>query len=177
MEIGLLILRLTLGSLMAAHGAQKLFGWFGGHGIEGTGGWLASLGFRPARSMALLVGISEFGGGMLVAVGLLTPLGVAAIIGVMIVAVATVHWANGFFNTNGGFELNYLVVGSALALALIGPGRLSIDHALGWNLNGLNWAMGALALASIASSAVLVGRRSQRQASARKEKEERRLAA
>ncbi|HEX2241470.1 MAG TPA: DoxX family protein [Actinomycetota bacterium] len=172
MEIGLLVLRLVLGSVMIAHGAQKLFGWFGGYGIAGTGGWLASMGFRPARGQAVLVGLSEFGGGLLLALGLLTPLGAAAVIGVMIVAIATVHWTNGFFNTSGGYEFNYLILGTALALALMGPGKLSVDHALGLGLNGLNWGTGALALALIGSSVTLASRRPQPQPAAAETAEE-----
>src|SRR5688572_19050958 len=106
MEIGLLLIRLVIGGTIAAHGAQKLFGWFGGYGIAGTGGWLESMGFRPGKLQAAVSGLSEFGGGLLLATGLLTPLGAAAIAGVMLVAIGSVHIANGFFNGAGGYEFN-----------------------------------------------------------------------
>lgn len=95
MEAGLLLIRVMLGGIMAAHGAQKLFGWFGGHGIPGTAGWLESMGLRPARLYAAVNGLAEFGGGALLVLGLLTPLGAAAVAGVMFVAITTVHWKNG----------------------------------------------------------------------------------
>jgi putative oxidoreductase len=107
MEAGLLLIRVVLGGIMAAHGSQKLFGWFGGPGLAGTEGWLESMGFKPARLHAVVVGLAEFGGGALLALGLLTPLGAAAIAGVMFVAIATVHWSNGFFNGSGGYEFNH----------------------------------------------------------------------
>jgi putative oxidoreductase len=98
MEAGLLLIRVAVGAIMTAHGAQKLFRWFGGHGIVGTSGWLEPMGFRPARLHAAVVGLAEFGGGALLALGLFTPLGAAAVAGVMFVAIATIHWSNGFFN-------------------------------------------------------------------------------
>jgi len=146
MEAGLLLLRVVLGGIMAVHGAQKLFGWFGGHGISGTAGWLEMMGLRPARAQAAMNGIAEFGGGALLALGLLTPLGAAAIAGVLIVAIATVHWKNGFFNSAGGYEFNLLIIAAALALAFTGPGTISIDHLAGWNLAGPGWGLAALAV-------------------------------
>src|SRR4051812_15156940 len=128
MEAGLLLIRVVLGGIVAAHGAQKLFGWFGGPGLGGTQGWLESMGFKPARLHALAVGLSEFGGGALLALGLLTPLGAAAVAGVMFVAIATVHWSNGFFNTSGGYEFNLLIAATAIALAFTGSGEVSLDH-------------------------------------------------
>src|ERR1700679_830804 len=116
MNIGLLILRVVLGLTLASHGTQKLFGWFGGPGLTGTANFLASLGFPPGRRHALMAGFSELGGGLLLALGLLTPLGAVAAISVMVVAVLTVHIKNGFFATNGGFEFNLLVASSALTL-------------------------------------------------------------
>src|SRR5262245_13034197 len=101
MDAGLLLARVVLGLLMACHGSQKLFGWFGGHGIAGTGGFFESLGFRPGRFFAAAAGTTEFTGGLLVASGLLGPLGPAMIVATMIVAMATVHWAHGVFAQNG----------------------------------------------------------------------------
>ena len=128
MDAGLLLLRVALGSIMVAHGAQKLFGWFGGHGLSGTGSGLESMGLRPGRVYAVVNGFAEFGGGALLVVGLLTPLGAAAVAGVMFVAIATVHWRNGFFNTRGGYEFNLLIVAAAIGLAFTGPGEISIDQ-------------------------------------------------
>src|SRR5262245_10383726 len=126
MDVGLLVLRLVLGLTFAAHGTQKLFGWFGGYGIAGTGGFLESLGFRPGKVQAVLAGLSELGGGLLVAAGLVTPLGAALIIGVMVAAIGSVHLAKGFWVSNGGYEYNLLVIATAFALACIGPGEYSV---------------------------------------------------
>ena len=127
MDIGLLVLRLAVGLTMAAHGSQKLFSWFGGHGLAGTGGFMESLGFRPGRLQAALAGIAEFGGGLLIALGLLTPLGAAMVIAVMVVAIGTVHLPKGFFVSDGGFEYNLMIIASSVALAFTGPGAYSID--------------------------------------------------
>ena len=143
---------------MAAHGAQKLFGWFGGHGLSGTGRWIESMGLRPARLYAAITGLAEFGGGALLVLGLLTPIGAAAVAGVMLVAIATVHWRNGFFNSNGGFEFNLLIVAAAVALASTGPGEISIDHLVGWSIAGPEWGLAALGLAAVAAGSVLAMR-------------------
>lgn len=158
MEIGLLLLRLVIGSTMAAHGAQKLFGWFGGFGISGTGGWLESMGFRPAKLHAAVTGLSEFGGGLLLAFGLLTPLGAAAIAGVMFVAIATVHLPNGFFNSSGGFEFNLVLAVGAIALAFTGPGAISLDNAFGFNLDGGGYGIAAALAALVIGGFVLATR-------------------
>ena len=159
MEAGLLLIRVVLGGTMAAHGAQKLFGWFGGHGLAGTSGWLDTMGFKPARLHAAVVGLAEFGGGGLLVLGLLTPLGAAAVAGVMFVAIATVHWRNGFFNTGGGYEFNLLIAATAIALAITGPGEISIDHLGGWSLAGLTWGVAALGIAAVAAGSVLALRK------------------
>lgn len=161
METGLLILRIVLGGTMAAHGAQKMFGWFEGPGLQGVSGWLASMGLRPAKAQATTVGLAELGGGILLLLGLLTPLAAAAVAGVMFVAIATVHWSNGFFNTEGGFEFNLLITASALALAFTGPGRISLDRALGWDLAGNGWGVGALLLSLLGAGFVLALREPQ----------------
>src|SRR6185436_13665258 len=131
MDTGLLIVRLVFGLVMAAHGAQKLFGWFGGWGIAGTGGFFESLGFRPGRLFAAAAGAGEFGGGLLLALGLLGPLGPALVIGVMTVAALSVHWQHGLFATSNGIELPLLYAGAAAALALTGPGGFSVDALMG----------------------------------------------
>ena len=131
MDAGLVLGRLVLGLLMAAHGAQKLFGWFGGYGIGGTGGFFESFGFRPGRLFATAAGLSEFAGGLLVALGLFGPVGPALMLAVMIVAAISVHWQNGLFAMSNGIELPLLYATGAAALALTGPGRYSLDALFG----------------------------------------------
>ena len=130
MDSGLLLARVVFGLLMAAHGSQKLFGWFGGYGLAGTGGFFESLGFRPGKLFAAAAGGTEFAAGLLVAFGLLGPLGPALIVSVMIVAMATVHWPNGLFAQNNGIEVPLLYGVAALTLALTGYGAFSLDAAL-----------------------------------------------
>jgi putative oxidoreductase len=129
-DIALLVLRLVLGGVFVAHGAQKLFGSFGGPGIEGTAGFHEQLGIKPAKPMAILAGLAEFVGGMLVAAGFLTPLAALALIVVMIVAIVKVHLKNGFFAASGGYEFNLVLIAVAVALILAGSGAYSIDAAL-----------------------------------------------
>lgn len=130
-DLGLLTLRLAVGGLLAGHGAQKLFGWFGGGGLEGTGGFLESLGYRPGKEWALLAGLSEFGGGTLMALGLLHPVGPISSIGAMTVATLSVHAGKPIWSSQGGAELPIVNISAATALALLGPGAFSLDHALG----------------------------------------------
>jgi len=162
MSYGILLLRLVVGLAFVGHGTQKLFGWFGGHGLSGTGSGLESMGLRPGRVYAAVNGLAEFGGGALLVVGLLTPLGAAAVAGVMFVAIATVHWTNGFFNTRGGYEFNLLIIASAIALAFTGPGKISIDHLAGWTLAGPAWGLGALGISAAAAGSVLALRKQPR---------------
>ena len=159
MEAGLLVVRVVLGSIMAAHGAQKLFGWFGGHGLAGTRGWLESMGFKPARLQATVVGLAELGGGVSLVVGMITPIGAAAVAGVMLVAIATVHWRNGFFNSSGGYEFNLLIAATAIALAITGPGEVSVDRLAGWTLSGPAWGVAALGISAAAATTVLALRK------------------
>lgn len=130
-SIGLLIARIVIGLLMAAHGTQKLFGWFGGYGLQKTGDFFAQLGFRPGRAFAAAASVSEIAGGLLVALGLLGPIGPALVIAVMIVAALTVHWGQGLFATTNGIEVPLLYAAAALGLALTGPGPYSLDAWLG----------------------------------------------
>src|SRR5918996_3062666 len=131
LSAGLLVARLVLGLLMAGHGAQKLFGWFGGHGLTGTAGFFESLGFRPGRAFAAAAALAELGGGLLVALGLLGPVGPALIISVMIVAALTVHWGHGLLSTSNGIEVPLLYAAGGLALALTGYGAYSLDALFG----------------------------------------------
>src|SRR3954452_4810934 len=128
---GLLVGRGVLGLAMAAHGTQKLFGWFGGHGLAGTGGFFEQLGFRPGRAYAAAAAGSEVVGGLLVALGLLGPIGPALVLSVMVVAAITVHWKSGFFAQSNGIEVPFLYAAGAVALALAGPGQFSVDALLG----------------------------------------------
>jgi len=128
---GLLIGRLVLGLGIAAHGSQKLFGWFGGYGLNGTGGFFEQLGFHPGRTFAAAAGAGELVGGLLVALGLFGPVGPALMLSVVVVAVIAVHWKNGFFASANGIELPFLYAAGGVALALVGPGRFSLDALLG----------------------------------------------
>lgn len=130
-DVGLLVLRVVLGVIFAAHGAQKLFGSFGGPGLEGTAGFHSQLGIKPPYLMAVLAGLAEFVGGILVAVGFLTPIAAVALVVTMAVAVLTVHLKNGFFSMNGGYEFNLALAAMALTLLFAGAGALSIDGTLG----------------------------------------------
>jgi putative oxidoreductase len=144
MKLGLTVLRATLGAVFFAHGAQKLFGWFGGGGLEKTGRAWESMGLRPGKRNALIAGSAETGGGALLASGFLTPLGAAAVTGVMSQAVRTVHLKNGFFVTEGGYEFNLALVAAAFALVDVGPGPWSLDEKLGLRMSGPLWAAAAL---------------------------------
>ena len=133
MDAALLFVRLVVGLAMAAHGAQKLFGWFGGYGLAGTGGFFEGIGFRPGRIFAFFAGLSELGGGLLMALGLGGALGPALIVLVMLVAIFTVHISKGFFITNGGWELNASYIAAAVAVAYAGNGAFSLDRLLGFD--------------------------------------------
>jgi len=157
-DVGLLALRLGVGGAVAAHGAQKLFGWFGGYGPEGTGQWMDSLGFPGSgKRNAILAGLAEFGGGGLLALGLATGPAGAAIAGNMVVAGST-HAPNGFFNTSGGYELPAIFGVAGISLALGGPGRISLDHAFGHRLNRKWMAFAALAGALASAGSLISGR-------------------
>ncbi|MFK0253862.1 DoxX family protein [Streptomyces sp. NPDC090445] len=144
-DAGLLLLRIVLGLTMAAHGSQKLFGWFGGGGIGGTGKFFTASGYPAGDAMAVVAGLTETLGGLGLAVGLLTPLAGAAVVGTMINAIA-VHGTGSFFAQNGGIEYEILLVAGAAALALTGPGRYAADRMLPV-LRSHRLAHGALAVA------------------------------
>ncbi|MGH7660347.1 MAG: DoxX family protein [Vulcanimicrobiaceae bacterium] len=130
MDLALLLVRL-IGLGFAAHGAQKLFGWFGGYGLAGTGGYFESIGFKPGRVFAAAAGASEIAGGLLLALGLFAPVASMLIVSVMVVAMLTVHAGKGFFAQNGGAELPVAYIAIAVAIALVGPGSYSLDSLLG----------------------------------------------
>jgi putative oxidoreductase len=176
MDLALFALRIVAGLLMAGHGAQKLFGSFGGHGIAGTGQFFESLGLRPGQRHARLAGLSEFGGGLLLALGLITPLGAAAIIGVMTVAILTVHLPKGLWATEGGYEYNVVLIAIAFALGCAGPGGWSIDHALGLNTGGVGWGVAALGAGVLGGIGTLIAARGRGAAQREPEPAEGRMA-
>lgn len=132
MDSGFLIARIVLGALMAGHGAQKLFGWFGGYGLAGTSGFFESLGFRPGRLFATAAATGEVVSGLLIALGLFGPIGPAILLSIMLVAAVSVHW-HGVFAASNGVEVPLLYATGAVALALSGFGRFSLDTVLGLN--------------------------------------------
>ena len=135
MDSALLILRLVVGLYIAAHGAQKLFGWFGGHGFGATRGFLGGmLGFRPAGLWTLSVGLAEFAGGLLTALGLLGPIGPILMASSMLTATLVVHWSKGPWNTDGGYEQTLTNFGVAVAIALAGSGAYAVDTLLNLNV-------------------------------------------
>ena len=148
MNEGLLLARAVVGLLMGAHGAQKLFGWFGGYGLDGTGQFFEALGFRPGRFFAGVAAASEVAGGVLLAFGLFSPFAAALMLSVMIVAAVSVHWQHGVFAASNGIEVPLLYGTVAAALALTGPGRYSLDALFG---------LSALWTPALVSTALAVG--------------------
>ena len=130
-----LALRLPIGITFMAHGAQKLFGWFGGYGLEGTGGWMESIGLAPGFIMALLAGSAEFFGGLFILLGLLTRPAAIALSFTMIVAIFSVHFANGLFMANNGYEFGLALLAASISLALSGSGKLALDNVLAKKLS------------------------------------------
>jgi putative oxidoreductase len=131
MNSALLMLRLVMGLGIAAHGAQKLFGWFGGGGINGTGTFFDGIGFTPGSRFAVVAGLGEFLGGLLLAIGFLGPIGPALILSVMLAAIFSVHKGHGFFAVTNGAELPILYIVGALTVAWAGAGQYSLDHLVG----------------------------------------------
>jgi putative oxidoreductase len=163
MSLGLLVIRVAVGLLFVGHGAQKLFGAFGGHGPEGTGAFFESQGIRPGRLMALAAGASELVGGALFAAGLLMPVGAALISATMITAMLTVHAGRGLWVTEGGVEYNLVLLAAAFGVTAIGAGKWSLDHALGLHVAGVSWAVGELVVALAGSlMTIAIGRSSVR---------------
>jgi putative oxidoreductase len=150
MSYGILLLRLVVGVAFVGHGTQKLFGWFGGYGPQGTGGFFASKGYRAPVLMAVAAGLAEAGGGTLLALGFATPLAAALLATVMINAIAAVTFKKAFM-LGSELELIYLTI--AVSLAATGPGRFSIDRAIGWDddISGVWWGVAALGVAVVVS--------------------------
>jgi putative oxidoreductase len=136
MKIGRLLLRFAVGGFFFGHGTQKLFGWFSGHGLDATASMFHQMGMRPGRRNAIAAGLAEAGGGAALALGFATPLAAGALTSVMLTAINRVHLKNGPWVTNGGYEYNVVLIAAALALAEVGPGELSLDHALGNERSG-----------------------------------------
>ena len=146
MKIGRLLLRLTVGGFFFGHGTQKLFGWFGGHGLDATAQMFEGLGMRPGRRNAIAAGVAEAGGGAALALGLATPLAAGTLTSVMLTAIHRVHLKNGPWVTSGGYEYNAVLIAAVLALAEVGPGGFSLDSAMGQERSGPGWALLAAAI-------------------------------
>jgi putative oxidoreductase len=161
MDIGVLILRIVVGALMFGHGTQKLFGWFGGGGIGGTKGFLGSLGYPSPGALAVIGGAAEAGGGLLLATGFLSPLGAAAITGVLFNAIVVAHWPK-VWNSEGGLEHPLAMATAAVTVAFTGPGRFSLDGMLNWSLQGTTWGVVAIGI-GFTAGLVTLGLRSRTQ--------------
>ncbi len=154
MGIGRLGLRLAIGGLMIGHGTQKLFGWFGGHGLEATAKGIESLGLHPGKRNAIAAGAAETLSGVLLVLGFATPGGATILSGTMLTAIYRVHLKNGPWATNGGYEYNLVLIAAALLLAEVGPGPLSVDAVIGSEQYGPGTAAVALGLGSIGALAI-----------------------
>ncbi|MGI5404307.1 DoxX family protein [Streptomyces sp. CA-135486] len=160
-DLGLLVLRVGTGAVLAAHGTQKLFGWFGGPGLEGTAQGMEAMGFHPGRESAVAAGLGEAGGGALLALGLATPAAGAAAAGAMAGAVS-VHLPAGFFNRAGGFEYPAFLGFTSAAIGVAGAGRYSLDHATDHRFDQ-PWVVAVAFLGSALAAAAVLGRRAKAQ--------------
>jgi putative oxidoreductase len=151
MKLGRLFLRTVVGGYFVGHGTQKLFGWFGGGGLDGTAQMFGSLGMRPPKAHALAAGLAETGGGAAIVLGTETPLAASTLIATMITAIRKVHGPNGPWSTNGGYEYNIVLIAALLALAETGPGHPSLDTVRDSRRHGVGWALIALALGFVGS--------------------------
>ena len=167
-DAGILVIRVLFGAAIAAHGAQKMFGWFGGYGLKGTGGFFEGLGFRPGTTFAAAAGLSEFGGGILLTVGLFTPLGAAAVLAAMLVAMVSVHLKNVFFAMANGIELPFLYASAAVGVAVTGAGAYSLDALFGLKLLSEPLIIAGLLVLTVVGAAITLGvrRRAPGQAAA-----------
>jgi putative oxidoreductase len=161
-DVGLLVLRVIVGLMVAAHGAQKLFGWWGGPGMKGFTGWLTSMGLRPASFWAIVAALGEFGGGLLFALGLFDPIGSFGIMGAMLTAIALVHWGKGIWASKGGIEHPLMILAAALAVAFTGPGSYSLDAILKIGLpETTTLRIGGFVLVILSLIAILLMRKTQ----------------
>jgi putative oxidoreductase len=151
MDLGRFFLRGVVGPLFVGHGTQKLFGWFGGHGPDGTGGFFEGFGLKPGKRHATAAGVAEAGGGLLLTLGAATPVAAAMVSGSMITAIRKVHLPKGPWVTEGGYEYNLALIALATALVETGPGRPSVDAALFPRWKGTGWALASLAAAGAGS--------------------------
>src|SRR5260221_10905872 len=159
MDIALLVLRLGVGLTLAGHGVQKLFGWFGGPGLISLRQWFEQQGFQPAWPWVALAIVGEVGGGLSVALGFLTPLGAAGILGAMAIATFKSHWKNGFWLNKGGYEYSLVLLIVSIALGLIGPGSYSLDTLFGIHLpQALLFSVLAVAALLVAAIGILISR-------------------
>jgi putative oxidoreductase len=163
MKVGRFLLRLVLGGLFVGHGTQKLFGWFGGPGPEGTEAMMDQLQMHPPKRNALAAGATETAGGALLSAGLATPVAPAGLIGVMTTAIRKVHMPNGVWNANQGYEYNLVIIAALLSLVDGGPGELSLDAAMGWHETGSGWTLAALATGAATSAATVAAGQSAAQ--------------
>lgn len=147
-DVGVLVMRLVLGVVFIAHGAQKLFGWFGGNGLDGTARFFESSGFSPGKPLAFLAGLAEFGGGIALILGLLTSFAGAALVATMAgaTAVSAAGGNNAFFAMDNGYEFTLTLTGMALAITLIGAGRLALDNGRFWDRGRVRFTLAALGI-------------------------------
>src|SRR5687767_3509695 len=162
MDTGLLVIRIVVGLLLVGHGAQKLFGWFGGGGLNGTAWYFRSVGYKPPRLMAAFAGGAELVGGAALAAGLMTPLAASAVIGTMLNAAVAVHRRNGLWAVDNGYEYPLVVATAAVTLSFTGPGAASLDARLGLGGSSIESGLFALILGLVAGSAVLLSRATAR---------------
>jgi putative oxidoreductase len=155
MNLGRLAARTVIGTLFIGHGTQKLFGWFGGPGLEGTEQMMGALEMRPARTNAIAAGVTETAGGALLVAGAATPLAASSLIGTMLTAIRKVHQPQGVWAAEGGWEYNAVLITALFALIDAGPGEPSVDAALGRDQWGPGWALGGLAVGAAASAAAI----------------------
>jgi len=154
-SFGLLVIRVIIGLTLAAHGSQKLFGWFGGGGLPLTAQMFDRMGYRPGNVMAILAGLGEVGGGVLLALGFFTPLAAAAGMGVMLNAIVSVHLSKGFWSSKGGYEFPLAIAAVFAGIGFTGPGRYSLDAAIGWHQASWAWGLAALLVAVAAGLGTL----------------------
>ena len=162
-DLGILLVRVLFGAAIAAHGAQKLFGWFGGYGLKGTGGFFEGLGFHPGVAFAAADALSEFVGGLLLILGLFTPLGAAAILAAMIVAMVSVHLKGGFFAATNGIEIPFLYAAAALGLLFTGGWKYSLDAKFGLTFLSQPYVVAGLLVLTIVGAIVMLAVRRQPQ--------------